>query len=356
VYERAYAHPFFQYGLAGGLALWGAVLSGFTHRWADTEITSALIGAVGGGLFGYFAGDAKRWQPLTEGSSRGFLPQDLIRPLAVGGGLVLLLAGVGLLGTQTSALPYYTLAALIGLIGVAGGSLRLLPLRLHQIMGVMQVGLVGGVTIIASLSLFTLILDGWVYSPAYLVAYTRSHNLLESMGYAAGCAVLGGIGVILPLEAFGYDLFRNRERRWPVILFATLLFSLGLVVVLPLWIIFWILPLGVGLEAWLLCLITCAVLSTVIWAVRTQTARVDQMLGAAQNAQRRINFLPNNLSSLLAVLLRTKSSELKNILTWEQGVFLVIAGTLFAMPLALAWPLWVIGVGLLVMLTIMIRW
>lgn len=339
-----------------------------------SQLFAIILGGVGGALVGGLSLLREPRKELNGAAERRFAPLQLVRPLGVGLGVIFLAAGLqlvrvsefsfedGELLPQPGAedLPVYFLLALLGMYGIAGQSLRSLPLRLHQILSRTMVGLVAAVLTVALMSIFTMLLDGtgedptlrFAYSPRYLIATMDDSNifLMSLLGiYLSASGVLAGL---ITLESVNDGVLAPKQHRQQMlgltltVLFLTMVFML---VVFPL---LSLLPLSTLFEAWLLVLLPLAFLSGLLWVAKTRERFIPAFV---KQTGRLINLKPKALPSWvhqpLQAYAATDAATVRSLLSWQRGVAFVLVFTAIAPALALSFWFWIIVfVGILFVL------
>ncbi len=332
------------------LALVGAV-AGYHLFSIGHRTTRLILGLLGGGFTGYLGTVGKSLPFIPIPDERQFNPLHLIRPIATGAGLLAMAMALGLLGFDEEGMFYFTLLGIVGVIGIAGSSLRQLPLRIHQIIGHIHVALLSGVMVVAAASLVTLfdkedfftVTFRYSFSPAGIVHMARENNLIVASFIAVGLVIASTLAVTFTLQAYGYDLRKDKTTRRNLAILLAVVLSLGMALMLPTWIILAILPLGIGLEGWLLWLIPFATFTILFWLIRKRPARFDSIMDWEQKMFNKMTFVPPFLSKPMSQLLSLRSHNLQPILTWQLGWTAVLVGSLLAAPMALLSIWWIAG-------------
>ena len=312
------------------------------------------LGLFGGLLVGVLGGISGKVGSLSASGEREFEMEQLYRPLAVGIGLTMWAAALKLVGSNSWDILLYILLLLIGMIGIAGSSIKALSLRLHQWSGRLQIALLSGLAAVSMMSLFNMFLNSYssrdstfrfAYSPAGFIGTASDRNIILASLFGIVLVIVGVLGATIVMSAFGHNVVKDRQFR---LRFSSMLVAGLTLIMFPMlfiWIILSILPLGQTFEGWLIWGIPAAMLTGLLIAIQTRPELVDNGMVMLQQNVSKMTFLPPFMRSPLDKFGTLRAEQIQPVVTWELGLIVVVVGSIVAAPLVLSFWFWIIALG-----------
>lgn len=315
------------------------------------DLGAAILGALGGLLVVILGSMSEKHTPFSGSSARPFDFKHLIRPIGAGVGLIAFGAGLGLIGANSWDLPLYILLALLGMLGLAGSSLRTMPLRLHQLTGRVQIAILSGVAAVAAMSLVSMVLDSrsftsfsfrYSYKPAHFLLSAEDRNIVLFSLYGIPLVLAGLAGAWLVLQAFGYNLAKDKTQRDFALTVLKVSFGILLLPLLIVWLVLILLPLGNTTEGWLMWGIPFLVFLGEVWLIRERPETIDRLLMRVQGLVAAIPDSAAFIKKPLQELSAFRASLIQPLVDWKLGLVLAVVGSTITLPLLVSfwfWPL-----------------
>lgn len=292
-----------------------------------------------------------------------FNVMQLVRPLATGVGLVGFAVALALISHRSGDFVFYFFLALIGAYGIAGTSWRILPRRLQEFSSTLRIALFAGVVVIALMSVATMFLDAssvegvnietneaiekvyrFAYSPDYFLFTVADRNIAVMSFLGILLVFLGLLGTIVSLQAFGYDLVRDKKTRTDVVGVGSAALLVAMLPTLLLWPLISLLGIGRGTEAWLLWGIPFVLLLAMLWAVQSRPALVTSALKPVKTLSGRLPAsVPAPIRDTFHKVGNSSAEGVNAVLDWKLGFALIIVFSILALPLAISFWFWVIA-------------